>query len=105
MDYRSFTKYLFISSLFLNVLLSQTATVKGVIKDSGTEGSETYTSGFAGAGWRIDQGVQETGKTSAVSASLQFDFCFINPNPLKGEVVGKLPYKPLAALGVVGSPR
>ena len=37
MDYRSFTKYLFISSLFLNVLLSQTATVKGVIKDSGTE--------------------------------------------------------------------
>ena len=37
MDYRSFTKYLFISSLFLNVLLSQTATVKGVIKDSCTE--------------------------------------------------------------------
>ena len=37
MKYRSFTKYLFISSLYLNVLLSQTATVKGVIKDSATE--------------------------------------------------------------------
>ena len=34
---RSFTKHLFITSLFINVLLSQSATVKGIIKDSGTQ--------------------------------------------------------------------
>ena len=40
------------------------------IADSGGAGSTSYTSGFVGSGWRIDQGIQEAGKTSATFDNL-----------------------------------